>query len=254
MGLLDDVLSKAAPGGSLSKPLMIALGTLACQQNDGRRQRGRRLRSPIRHSCPMPAPVVPLPRTAVSLAASAVFLRNSRVPARATPRTPGSDRDRTSRSIPSSSARRLVRTPSARRRSRPASASSNFCRSSRAALPGVVDKLTANGKRPKSAAARQRVSAAERIEEPLRHVISGMDSCSVWLPGFSPARSSTTAEQGMLLDIALGIVGAIAGGFLFSLFGATGVTGFNIYSLIVAVIGSVLVLWLYHMVTGRRAI
>jgi uncharacterized membrane protein YeaQ/YmgE (transglycosylase-associated protein family) len=57
--------------------------------------------------------------------------------------------------------------------------------------------------------------------------------------------------QGMLMDIVLGIVGAIVGGLVFSLFGATGVTGFNIYSLIVAVIGSVVVLWLYHMLLDR---
>jgi uncharacterized membrane protein YeaQ/YmgE (transglycosylase-associated protein family) len=72
--------------------------------------------------------------------------------------------------------------------------------------------------------------------------------------GFIGSKIVNSSGQGMLLDIALGIVGAIVGGFLFSLFGATGVTGFNIYSLIVAVIGSVLVLWLYHMTVGRRAI
>jgi uncharacterized membrane protein YeaQ/YmgE (transglycosylase-associated protein family) len=38
------------------------------------------------------------------------------------------------------------------------------------------------------------------------------------------------------------------------MFGASGVTGFNIYSLIVAVIGSVVVLWLYHALTGRRTV
>jgi uncharacterized membrane protein YeaQ/YmgE (transglycosylase-associated protein family) len=56
----------------------------------------------------------------------------------------------------------------------------------------------------------------------------------------------------MLMDIVVGIVGAIVGGLVFSLFGATGVTGFNIYSLIVAVIGSIVVLWLYHMLLDRR--
>jgi len=50
------------------------------------------------------------------------------------------------------------------------------------------------------------------------------------------------------------IVGAVVGGFLFSIFGATGITGFNIYSLIVAIIGSVVVLWLYHQLVGRRRI
>jgi uncharacterized membrane protein YeaQ/YmgE (transglycosylase-associated protein family) len=49
---------------------------------------------------------------------------------------------------------------------------------------------------------------------------------------------STNAQQGMLMDIVLGIVGAVVGGFIANLFGAPGVTGFNIYSLVVAVIGA----------------
>jgi uncharacterized membrane protein YeaQ/YmgE (transglycosylase-associated protein family) len=49
----------------------------------------------------------------------------------------------------------------------------------------------------------------------------------------------------MLLDIVLGIIGAVVGGFLFTAIGATGVTGFNLYSTLVAVIGAVAVLWLY---------
>jgi uncharacterized membrane protein YeaQ/YmgE (transglycosylase-associated protein family) len=55
-----------------------------------------------------------------------------------------------------------------------------------------------------------------------------------------------------VLDIVLGIVGAFVGGFLFSTFGAAPVTGFNLYSMIVAVIGAVVVLWIYHAVAGRR--
>ena len=55
-----------------------------------------------------------------------------------------------------------------------------------------------------------------------------------------------------MLDIVLGIVGAVVGGFLFSALGASGVTGFNIWSMIVAIIGAVIVLWLYHMITARR--
>jgi uncharacterized membrane protein YeaQ/YmgE (transglycosylase-associated protein family) len=54
--------------------------------------------------------------------------------------------------------------------------------------------------------------------------------------------------EGFVLDIVLGIVGAIVGGYLFNLFGASGVTGVNIYSLFVAVIGAVLVLVVYHAV------
>ena len=75
------------------------------------------------------------------------------------------------------------------------------------------------------------------------------------IAGFIGSKIVNKSGQGMLLDIVLGIIGAIVGGFLFSLFGATGITGFNIWSLIVAVIGSIVVLWLYHMVTGgRRAV
>jgi uncharacterized membrane protein YeaQ/YmgE (transglycosylase-associated protein family) len=58
----------------------------------------------------------------------------------------------------------------------------------------------------------------------------------------------------MLLDIALGIVGAIVGGIMFSFFGATGITGLNIWSMIVAIVGSVVVLWVYHALTGRRTV
>jgi uncharacterized membrane protein YeaQ/YmgE (transglycosylase-associated protein family) len=48
------------------------------------------------------------------------------------------------------------------------------------------------------------------------------------------------------MDIVLGIIGAFVGGFLFRMFGGSGVTGLNIYSLIVAVIGAVVVLVVYH--------
>ena len=58
----------------------------------------------------------------------------------------------------------------------------------------------------------------------------------------------------MVLDVVLGIVGAFVGGFLFSAVGAAPVTGFNIYSTIVAIIGAVVVLWLYRLVAGRRTI
>jgi uncharacterized membrane protein YeaQ/YmgE (transglycosylase-associated protein family) len=72
--------------------------------------------------------------------------------------------------------------------------------------------------------------------------------------GFLASKIVNSSGQGLLLDIALGIVGAMVGGFLFSLFGVGGVTGFNIYSLLVAIAGSVVVLWLYHMMTGRRTV
>jgi uncharacterized membrane protein YeaQ/YmgE (transglycosylase-associated protein family) len=61
--------------------------------------------------------------------------------------------------------------------------------------------------------------------------------------------------QGFFLDIALGIVGALVGGFLYSsILGGEGITGVNIGSIIVSIIGAVIVLWVYHAVAGRRAI
>ena len=58
-------------------------------------------------------------------------------------------------------------------------------------------------------------------------------------------------DQGILLDIVVGIVGAFLGGFLFNLFGAAGVTGFNIYSILVAIVGAVVLLFILKLVLGR---
>jgi uncharacterized membrane protein YeaQ/YmgE (transglycosylase-associated protein family) len=71
------------------------------------------------------------------------------------------------------------------------------------------------------------------------------------IAGFIAAKIVNKSGQGLVLDIVLGIVGAIVGGFLFSLVGAAGVTGFNLYSMFVAIIGAVIVLWIYHAVIGR---
>ena len=59
----------------------------------------------------------------------------------------------------------------------------------------------------------------------------------------------TNARQGMLGDIILGVIGAVVGGWLFSFFGGAGVTGFNLYSLLVAVVGSMVVIWIGRMVS-----
>ncbi|MBI3341718.1 GlsB/YeaQ/YmgE family stress response membrane protein [Candidatus Curtissbacteria bacterium] len=61
----------------------------------------------------------------------------------------------------------------------------------------------------------------------------------------------TNASQGMVGDIVLGIVGAIAGGFIMSMLGQPGVTGFNLYSLIVAVIGAIVVIFVGRMLFFR---
>lgn len=52
--------------------------------------------------------------------------------------------------------------------------------------------------------------------------------------------------EGLVMDIALGVVGALAGGWLFKIVGHAGIAGFNLYSMFVAVIGSVAVLFAYH--------
>jgi uncharacterized membrane protein YeaQ/YmgE (transglycosylase-associated protein family) len=72
------------------------------------------------------------------------------------------------------------------------------------------------------------------------------------IAGFIGSRIVDRQGQGFWLDIALGIIGALVGGFLFDMFGASGVTGLNIYSMIVAVVGAVVVLLIYNAVTGRR--
>ena len=74
------------------------------------------------------------------------------------------------------------------------------------------------------------------------------------IAGFIGSRIVDSEGKGLWLNMALGIVGAIVGGMIFSAFGASGVTGVNLYSMIVAVIGSIVVLWIYHAVSGRRAV
>ena len=71
------------------------------------------------------------------------------------------------------------------------------------------------------------------------------------IAGFIASKIYVGTGQGVLLDIVLGIVGAVVGGYLFTAFGATGITGFNIYSMIIAIIGAVIVLWVYHAIAAR---
>jgi uncharacterized membrane protein YeaQ/YmgE (transglycosylase-associated protein family) len=73
------------------------------------------------------------------------------------------------------------------------------------------------------------------------------------IAGFIGSKIVDSQGQGLWLNMALGIVGALVGGFLFSLFGAVGVTGFNLYSMIVAIVGSIVVLLIYNALMGRRS-
>ena len=73
------------------------------------------------------------------------------------------------------------------------------------------------------------------------------------IAGWIASKIVVGTGQGLFLDIALGIVGAIVGGFLYSqIMGGEGVTGVNIGSIIVSIIGAIIVLWVYHLVAGRR--
>jgi uncharacterized membrane protein YeaQ/YmgE (transglycosylase-associated protein family) len=72
------------------------------------------------------------------------------------------------------------------------------------------------------------------------------------IAGWIGSKIVNKTGSGMVMDIALGVVGAIVGGLIFSgVFGMEGVSGLNIWSLIVAVVGAVVVLWIYHMVVAR---
>lgn len=71
------------------------------------------------------------------------------------------------------------------------------------------------------------------------------------IAGFIGSKVVNKHGDGLVLDLILGIVGAIVGGFIFRAFGASGVTGLNIYSLIVAIIGAIVFLVVYHAIFRR---
>jgi uncharacterized membrane protein YeaQ/YmgE (transglycosylase-associated protein family) len=71
------------------------------------------------------------------------------------------------------------------------------------------------------------------------------------IAGFIGSKIVNKQGEGLILDMILGIVGAVVGGWLFGVFGGSGVTGLNLYSLLVAVIGAIVILIVYHAI--RRA-
>jgi len=70
--------------------------------------------------------------------------------------------------------------------------------------------------------------------------------------GYIGSKIVNKRGEGLVRDIILGIVGAVVGGWLFRTLGASGVTGLNIYSLIVAVVGAIVVLLVYHAIRRPR--
>ncbi len=72
------------------------------------------------------------------------------------------------------------------------------------------------------------------------------------IAGFIASKIVNKSGDGVLVDIGLGVVGAVVGGWLFNTFGMAGVSGLNPYSLLVAVLGAVVVLVLYHALLRSR--
>jgi len=71
------------------------------------------------------------------------------------------------------------------------------------------------------------------------------------ISGFIASKIVNSTGEGIVLDILLGIVGAVAGGFLFHIIGATAVTGFNLWSMFVAVVGAMVILGIKHALMGH---
>jgi uncharacterized membrane protein YeaQ/YmgE (transglycosylase-associated protein family) len=72
------------------------------------------------------------------------------------------------------------------------------------------------------------------------------------IAGFIASKIVNKSGEGFFRDVILGIIGAIVGGWIFTALGVNGVTGFNLYSIFVAVIGAIIVLVLYHAIFRRR--
>ena len=66
------------------------------------------------------------------------------------------------------------------------------------------------------------------------------------ISGFVAAKIVDKRGEGVLIDIGLGVAGSLVGGWLFHVFGHQGITGFNLYSIVVSIIGAVIILVLYH--------
>jgi uncharacterized membrane protein YeaQ/YmgE (transglycosylase-associated protein family) len=70
------------------------------------------------------------------------------------------------------------------------------------------------------------------------------------IAGFLGSKLINRRGEGVIIDILLGIAGAVVGGYLFQLFGQSGVTGFNLWSILVATVGAMLLIVAYHSVRG----
>ena len=74
------------------------------------------------------------------------------------------------------------------------------------------------------------------------------------IAGFVASKVVNNQGEGCLVNVALGLVGAMVGGFIFTTIGGTGVHGFNLYSMLVAVVGAIVALFIWHAITGRKGL
>lgn len=74
------------------------------------------------------------------------------------------------------------------------------------------------------------------------------------IAGFVASKVVNRQGEGCFVNLALGLVGAMVGGFIFTAIGGSSVNGFNLYSMLVAIVGAIVVLFIWHAVTGRRTL
>jgi uncharacterized membrane protein YeaQ/YmgE (transglycosylase-associated protein family) len=72
------------------------------------------------------------------------------------------------------------------------------------------------------------------------------------IAGWIASKIMHGSGSGLMINLVLGVVGAFVGGILISALGGVGITGFNLWSLVVAVLGAVVVLWIYNAIASRR--
>jgi len=74
------------------------------------------------------------------------------------------------------------------------------------------------------------------------------------IAGFIASKLVNKSGEGLAMDIVLGIVGAVVGGFIANALGFHGITGFDLYSILISVLGAVIVLIVYHSMTRRTSV
>lgn len=73
------------------------------------------------------------------------------------------------------------------------------------------------------------------------------------ISGWIASKIVDNKGKGLIVNLVLGIIGSLVGGWIFSLIGAMPVTGFNLWSLFVSVVGAIVVLVIYHALFGRKS-